>query len=71
MGPKSTRIILMGYSEAVDCINRKTLWGTLYKEGLPITAIKNIAQGRQGAKLRRQEAGASGELGRNNVVVFR
>ena len=43
-GTPIAKILLMDLSEAFGCVNRSTLWTTLYKAGLPIHAIQNIQQ---------------------------
>ena len=45
-GTPKTKIILMDLSKAFDCVNRNTLWSTLYKAGLPIhTQSKTYSKG--------------------------
>ena len=60
----------MDLSNAFDCVNRSTLWTTLYETGLPISTIQNIQQGRQGATLRCKDDGAYGAQINNSVGVF-
>ena len=69
-GTQSAKIILMNLSKAFDCVNRTTLWTTLYKAGLPMQAIQNTQQGHQGAKLQRNDSGTYGAPEQNNVGVF-
>ena len=57
----------MNPPEACDCVNRITLWATLYKAGLPTQEIQNIGQGRRITKLQRNDAGTYGGPIRSKV----
>ena len=70
-GTQSAKIILIDLAKAFDCVNRSTLWATLYKAGLPTQVIKNIRQGHQGTKLQCKDTGTYGKPIQNNVGVFK
>ena len=60
----------MDLTKAFGCVNRKILWTTLYKAGLPIQLIKHIRQGNQNTVLRCKDNRTYGAPIQNNVGVF-
>ena len=69
-GSKRTKIILIDLSKVPGCVSRRTLRIAINKARLPITKIKNITQGRHGAKLRLNDAGTYGAMGYTTLGVF-
>ena len=69
-GPDSANIVLMGLSKAFGSVNRRILWETLYKTGLPIPTIKHIMHGHQSTTPRCNDNGTYGTPVINNVGVF-
>ena len=68
--PNTTAITLMGLTKAFVCVNRKMLWATLYKLGLPIQMITHIKNGHQNTTLKSKDNGKYGKAIKNNVGVF-
>jgi len=69
-GPNTTAITLMDLSKAFDCVDRKLLWGTMYKIGIPIKMMLHIKEGHQKTTLRSKDNGKYGRPIKNNIGVF-
>ena len=69
-GIENMAIILMDIAKAFGDVNRVLLWATLYKCGIPITAIQHIRGGLPKTILRHKENRTYGTPITNNVGVF-
>ena len=61
------KVLLMGQSKAFDTINRKLLWTTLYKKGLPGETIRRIRGGHRAKRLSPKYRWRYGEAEGNNI----
>ena len=59
----------MDLANAFGKVNRKILWGKLYREGLPTQTIYRIKQGHQNTTLRYKDNGEDGPAIQNNIVA--
>ena len=70
-GPNMMTTTIMDLSVAFDCVNRKLMWATLYKTGVPIDTINHIRQGHQNTTLRCKDNIKYGPKIKNSIGVFR
>ena len=69
-GPNNLEIAIMDLAKAFGCVNRRLLWATLYKKGIPITTINHIKQGHLNTTIRCKDNGKYGIPVKYNIGVF-